>query len=45
MHLVPVYEAGKDTNAPPATASTNATAMMDGCCSSADGCRRTEAKS
>lgn len=27
MHLVPVYETGKDTNASPATAST----MMPGC--------------
>jgi len=39
MHLVPVYEAGKDTNAPPAAATTNACAMMVNCCSAADGCR------
>ncbi len=33
MHLVPVYETGKDTNAPPAATKTNTLAMMSGCCS------------
>ena len=33
MHLVPVYEVGKATNAPPATTETNASVMMPGCCS------------
>ena len=37
MHLVPVYEASKDTNAPLAVAEKNASAMMPGCCSSATG--------
>ena len=39
MHLVPVYEAGKDTKALPAAATTNACAMMTDCCASADGCK------
>jgi Heavy metal binding domain len=33
MHLVPVYETDKGTNAPPITAKTNTPAMMPGCCS------------
>ena len=33
MHLTPVYETGKGTNVPPATATTNVPAMMPGCCS------------
>ena len=37
MHLVPVYEASKDTNAPLAVAEKNASAMMPSCCSSATG--------
>jgi hypothetical protein len=39
MHLVPVYETAKDTNAPPAAATTNALAMMAGCCAPAGGGR------
>jgi hypothetical protein len=37
MHLVPVYETGKGTNAPSATAKTNAPMMMPGCCSAGMG--------
>jgi hypothetical protein len=33
MRLVPVYETGKGTNAPPTVAEANAPAMMPGCCS------------
>ncbi|MEI9961183.1 MAG: heavy metal-binding domain-containing protein [Limisphaerales bacterium] len=32
MHLVPVYETGKGTNAPSATTKTNTAAMTMGCC-------------
>jgi Cu(I)/Ag(I) efflux system membrane fusion protein len=37
MHLVPVYETGKGTNPPPATALTNLSMMMPGCCAPAAG--------
>jgi membrane fusion protein, copper/silver efflux system len=37
MHLVPVYETGKGTDAPSATAKTSAPMMMPGCCSAGMG--------
>ncbi len=33
MHLVPVYATSQTTNTTPATAETNAPAMLPGCCS------------